>query len=82
MPTTSPSAATAALPTASINAPALPDTGFVRQPLVLALVPISKSTLWRRIQARTFPAPIKLSPGVTVWRAEDIRQWITQQSSP
>lgn len=59
--------------------PVLPDTGFLRQPQVLTFVPISKSTLWRRIQARTFPAPLKLSPRVTVWRAEDIRVWIAQQ---
>ncbi len=57
----------------------LPETGFLRQPQVLAFVPISKSTLWRRIQARTFPEPVKLSERVTVWRAEDIRRWITEQ---
>ena len=57
----------------------LPETGFLRQIQVLAFVPISKSTLWRRIQARTFPEPIKLSERVTVWRAEDIRRWIAQQ---
>jgi len=60
----------------------LPETGFLRQPQVLAFVPISKSTLWRRIQARTFPGPVKLSPRVTVWRAEDIRRWIAQQGAP
>lgn len=54
----------------------LPDTGFLRQPQVLFLVPISKSTLWRRVQARTFPEPVKLSERVTAWRAEDIRSWI------
>jgi prophage regulatory protein len=54
----------------------LPETGFLRQSQVLAFVPISKSTLWRRVQARTFPQPVKLSERVTVWRAEDIRGWI------
>ena len=66
--------------TAANGAPApnlkMPDTGFLRQPQVLAFVPISKSTLWRRVQARTFPQPVKLSERVTVWRAEDIRRWI------
>lgn len=57
----------------------LPETGFLRQPQVLVFVPISKSTLWRRIQARTFPEPVKLSERVTVWRAEDIRCWIEKQ---
>lgn len=60
----------------------LPETGFLRQPQVLAFVPISKSTLWRRIQSRTFPAPVKLSERVTVWRAEAIRRWIAQQGLP
>nr|WP_297383454.1 AlpA family phage regulatory protein [uncultured Roseateles sp.] len=58
----------------------LPATGFLRQPQVLAFVPISKSTLWRRIKARTFPLPLKLSPRVTVWRVEDVRNWIAQQA--
>jgi len=57
----------------------LPETGFLRQAQVLVFVPFSKSTLWRRIQAKTFPQPIKLSERVTAWRAEDIRRWITEQ---
>lgn len=72
-------AATMAAPSVSRLATALPETGFLRQPQVLAFVPISKSTLWRRIQARTFPEPLKLSARITVWRAEDIRRWIAQQ---
>ncbi len=74
--------ATPAAPAAPVPSLALPETGFLRQPQVLAFVPISKSTLWRRIQARTFPAPVKLSERVTVWRAEDIRRWIAQQGQP
>ena len=60
--------------------PALPETGFLRQPQVLVFVPISRSTLWRRVQAGTFPEPIKLSARVTAWRAEDLRRWIAAQS--
>jgi len=71
-----------ALPAASVSTLTLPETGFLRQPQVLAFVPISKSTLWRRIQAHTFPKPVKLSERVTVWRAEDIRRWIAQQGQP
>ena len=77
---TSTSAVTAATFLPSRPAHELPDTGFLRQPQVLAFVPFSKSTLWRRIQARTFPQPLKLSERVTVWRAEDIRSWIASQA--
>ncbi|MDB5924112.1 MAG: Prophage regulatory [Betaproteobacteria bacterium] len=59
----------------------LPDTGFLRQPQVLSVIPISKSTLWRRVTEGTFPAPMKLSPRVTVWRVEDVRRWIEEQSA-
>jgi predicted DNA-binding transcriptional regulator AlpA len=59
--------------------PCLPDTGFLRQRQVLVFVPISKSTLWRQVRARSFPSPVKLSAGVTAWRAEDVRRWITEQ---
>ncbi len=59
----------------------LPETGFLRQPQVLVFVPISRSTLWRRIQAGTFPGPVKLSARVTVWRAEDLRRWIAEQGA-
>ncbi|MBI5721026.1 MAG: AlpA family phage regulatory protein [Rubrivivax sp.] len=54
----------------------LPQTGFVRQRLLLRIVPFSKSTLWRRVKAGDFPAPIRLSAGVTAWRAEEIHHWI------
>lgn len=54
----------------------LPETGFVRQRLLLRFVPFSKSTLWRRVKAGDFPAPVRLSAGVTAWRAEDVRRWI------
>jgi prophage regulatory protein len=73
-------ATTMVAPLASRSVPALPETGFLRQPQVLAFVPISKSTLWRRIRARTFPEPLKLSARITVWKAEDIRRWIAQQA--
>lgn len=73
------SISTAITVTPSIPSSVLPETGFLRQPQVLAFVPISKSTLWRRIQARSFPEPVKLSVRITAWRVEDIRRWIADQ---
>lgn len=67
-------------PVVSTPVLAIPETGFLRQSQVLKFVPISKSTLWRRVKVRTFPAPVKLSERITVWRVEDIRQWIAEQA--
>ena len=65
----------------SNTATRLPETGFLRLPQVLVFIPISRSTLWRRIQAGTFPGPVKLSARVTAWRAEDVRRWIAEQGA-
>ena len=55
----------------------LPSTGFLRQAqLIPALIPFSSATLWRKVKAGTFPAPLKLSERVTAWRVEDVRTWM------
>ena len=65
MPRNSIPAAGAATTPATAPGIALPDTGFLRQARVLSLVPISKSTLWRCMHARTFTEPVKLSERMT-----------------
>lgn len=45
-------------------------------PPIPPLIPVSKSTWWEGVKSGRFPKPIKLGPGITVWRAEDIRQFI------
>ena len=54
----------------------LPETGFLRLPAVLALIPVSKSTWWAGIKAGRFPRPVKIGPRTTCWRVEDIRKLI------
>lgn len=58
---------------------ALPATGYVRQAqLVPHIIPFSAATLWRKVKAGTFPAPVKLSAGVTAWKVEDVRAWMAE----
>ena len=56
----------------------LPQTGYVRLPTVLLHIGIGKSSWWNGIQEGRFPKPLKLSPRVSVWRAEDIRKLISE----
>lgn len=66
-------------PTAPARAFAfMPAAGFLRQPQA---IPISKSTLLRRVQERTFPKPVRLSQRLTAWRAGDLRRSNEQQGS-
>ena len=54
----------------------LPETGFVRLSVVLAHVPVGKSTWWAGVQSGRFPKLHWLGPRITAWRAEDIHQLI------
>lgn len=63
---------------------ALPSAGYVRLkqiigdqkavPPVPAIIPVAASTWWAGIKTGRYPKPVKLSPKVTCWRAEDIRK--------
>jgi predicted DNA-binding transcriptional regulator AlpA len=58
----------------------LPETGFLRLPAVLSLIPIGKTTWWNGVKTGRFPAPVKLGPRITAWRAEDIHAYIAQSN--
>ena len=59
----------------------LPATGFVRQKQLAAIIPFSRTTLWRKVRNGEFPAPERLSAGITAWKVELIRKWIIEHSS-
>jgi predicted DNA-binding transcriptional regulator AlpA len=61
-----------------LSRPLLPDTGFVRLPQILSLIPISRSAWWAGVREGKFPKGIKLGSKTTVWRAEDVRALIEQ----
>lgn len=64
----------------------LPETGFVRlrniigdpkaNPPIPAIIPVSKSHWWDGVKSGRYPKPLKLGPKITVWRVEDIREFI------
>ncbi|MGZ8983520.1 MAG: helix-turn-helix transcriptional regulator [Methylotenera sp.] len=56
----------------------IPQTGFVKIPQILAVIPVSPSTWWAGVKTGRFPAPIKLGANTTVWRAEDIHALINR----
>lgn len=55
---------------------AIPETGFMRLPQVLSVIPVGKTSWWEGVKAGRFPKPVKLSARCTAWRAEDIRKLI------
>ena len=45
---------------------------LLRVPQILQRLPISRSAWWAGCKEGKFPAGIKISPRVTVWKASDI----------
>jgi len=54
----------------------LPDAAFIRARNLMSILPFSAATLWRRCREGIFPAPVRLSAGITAWRVADIRRWL------
>lgn len=43
---------------------------------VLKRVPISRSLIYKLTASGAFPAPVKLSERTSLWRAEDVNNWL------
>jgi len=54
----------------------IPETGFVRLPQVLAVIPVGKTCWWEGVKSGRYPKPVKLSRRCTAWKAEDIHALI------
>ena len=71
----------------------LPATGYIRQkelvgcratsrrPAQSGILPISPTTLWRKVHAGQFPKPVKLSEAVTAWKIEDVKVWMAEREA-
>jgi predicted DNA-binding transcriptional regulator AlpA len=58
----------------------IPETGFMRLPQVLEVIPLGKTSWWEGVKSGRFPKSVKLSPRCTAWRAEDIRELVKHLS--
>ncbi|AMM27578.1 MULTISPECIES: helix-turn-helix transcriptional regulator [Acinetobacter] len=46
------------------------------RPQKKGILPMGESTIWNKVRSGDFPQPIRLSTRLTVWRIEDIEEWI------
>lgn len=49
---------------------------ILRRPAVQSLTGLSRTGIWRYVQAGSFPAPIQLGPRAIGWRASEVQAWI------
>jgi predicted DNA-binding transcriptional regulator AlpA len=55
------------------NFDSLPNSAYVRLPVVAALFACSRSSVWRGVTAKRIPEPQKLSDRVTAWNVGSLR---------
>ena len=48
---------------------------ILRLPAVLQVTGLARSTVYRMMAERTFPAPVKLAKRAVGWRHDDVQQW-------
>lgn len=61
------------LPPELINFDSLPNSAYIRLPVLVALYGISKGTIWKNVRAGKIPRPIKLSERCTAWNVGEIK---------
>lgn len=69
------------IPSALQHFDQLPDSAYVRQPIVEALFACSGTTLWRRVKDGRIPRPRKLSDRVTAWQVGELRRVLNGQEA-
>lgn len=52
---------------------------ILRYKQLFEIIPLSRSSLWRRIKNKTFPKPISLGGIAVGWLESDILNWINYQ---
>ncbi len=55
---------------------ALGSDPMLRPPEVMARTGLSRTTLWRRVRAGTFPAPVELGANSIGWPESAISDWL------
>ena len=52
------------------------DRQMLRPPEVMARTGLSRTTIWRRVRAGSFPAPVQLGENSIGWPESEIAIWI------
>ena len=54
--------------------------GMMRAKQVLEIVPFGRASLWKFAKSGQFPAPIRVTGGITAWHNADVIAWLESQS--
>ncbi|MCC7288063.1 MAG: AlpA family phage regulatory protein [Burkholderiaceae bacterium] len=82
MPPVSPSTAFATTSRNGVSSTTDLTFQFLRLPAVVQLTGLGRSTIYRLVAAREFPAPVRVARRAVAWRRADLDRWgETRQAS-
>lgn len=64
---------TKAIPEALANFDLLPDSAYIRLPVMKGLYGVSGASIWRGVKNLKIPSPVKLTERTTAWSVKLVR---------
>lgn len=61
------------IPKALVNFDQLPDSAYIRLPVMKGLYGVSAASIWRGVKNSTIPSPKKLTARTTAWNVGQVR---------
>lgn len=61
------------IPDALANFDRLPDSAYIRLPVMIGLFGVSPASIWRGVKNQSIPAPVKLTKRTTAWNVRLVR---------
>jgi len=61
------------IPPALVNFDSMPDSAFIRLPVMQFLYGVSSASIWRGVKNGTVPKPVKLTERTTAWNVGQVR---------
>jgi predicted DNA-binding transcriptional regulator AlpA len=56
-----------------------PPVRYLRWRQLREIIPWSRSTCWRAVRDKRFPAPVQLSKNTVAWRSDSVMDWLERR---
>ncbi len=67
------------IPEALSNFDRLPDSAYIRLPVMVGLFGVSTASIWRGIKNNFIPKPVKISERTTAWNVGVVRKALAEK---
>jgi predicted DNA-binding transcriptional regulator AlpA len=68
------------IPDALANFDELPDSAYIRLPVMTGLFGVSAASIWRGVKNQSIPKPVKLTERTTAWSVRLVRQALAEKA--